>query len=350
MSQPPLVVIDADVLGRRRTGDETYVANLLRELGALAPTDLRLAAVTRRPDLVPAGIEPIELPARSQVVRMAVAMQRRLRKLRPALGHFQYAIPLGFQAPAVVTIHDLSFERDRAMMGLRDRLIFRTVVPRAARRAERVLTVSERTRRDLIEHYGLPEGKIVVTPNGVDPAFGPDAPKEEATPYALCVGALETRKDPVSAVEAIALVPGLRLVLAGPDRGDGRAVRETVARLGLGARVDLLGYVDQKRLAALYRGASCLVFPSHYEGFGLPLLEAMASGTPVVAARTGAVPEVAGDAAVLVEAGSPVALALGIEEALGDRERLVAAGLEHARRFTWAETARRTLDVYRELL
>jgi glycosyltransferase involved in cell wall biosynthesis len=250
----------------------------------------------------------------------------------------------------VVTIHDLSFERERAMMGLRDKLIFRRVVPRAARRAARVLTVSERTRQDLIEHYGLPEDKIVVTPNGVDPAFGPDAPKEEATPYALCVGALETRKDPVSAVEAIALVPGLRLVLAGPDRGDGRAVRETVARLGLGARVDLLGYVDQKRLAALYRGASCLVFPSRYEGFGLPLLEAMASGTPVVAARTGALPEVAGDAAVLVEAGSPVALARGIEEALADRARLVAAGLEHARHFTWADTARRTLDVYRELL
>ena len=163
----PLVVIDADVLGRRRTGDETYVANLLRELGVLAPPDLRLAAVTRRPDLVPTGIEPIELPARSQVLRMAVALPRRLRKLRPALGHFQYAIPFGFQAPAVVTIHDLSFERDRTMMGLRDRLIFRTVVPRAARRAERILTVSERTRHDLIEHYGLREDKIVVTLNGV---------------------------------------------------------------------------------------------------------------------------------------------------------------------------------------
>ena len=127
-------------------------------------------------------------------------------RLGPALGHFQYAIPAGFRAPAVVTIHDLSFERDRAMMGLRDRLIFRTVVPRAAARAAtRVLTVSERTRRDLIEHYGLPEDKIVVTPNGVDPAFGPDGPKAGGSPYALFVGALQPRKDPVSAVEAIAL-------------------------------------------------------------------------------------------------------------------------------------------------
>jgi glycosyltransferase involved in cell wall biosynthesis len=347
----PLVVIDADVLGRRRTGDETYVANLLRELAVLAPSDLRLAAVTRRPELVPGGIEPIELQARSQVLRMAATFPRLLRKLSPALGHFQYAIPAGFRAPAVVTIHDLSFERDRAMMGLRDRLIFRTVVPRAARRAERVLTVSERTRDDLIEQYGLPADKIVVTPNGVDPAFGPEGRKEDGGPYALFVGALQARKDPVSAVEAIALVDGgVRLVFAGPDKGGGHALREAVARLGLEHRVELLGYVEQERLAALYRGAACLIFPSRYEGFGLPVVEAMASGTPVVAARTSALPEVAGEAAVLVEPGSATALAKGIEEALAGRERLAAAGLERARMFSWRTTAERTLAVYRELL
>ncbi|MGI8607283.1 MAG: glycosyltransferase family 4 protein, partial [Gaiellaceae bacterium] len=196
----------------------------------------------------------------------------------------------------------------------------------------------------------LPDGKIVVTPNGVDPAFGPDGPKADGSAYALCVGALESRKDPVAAVEAVALLPALRLVLAGPDRGGGAAVREAVGRLGLGDRVDLLGYVDQERLAALYRGAACLVFPSRYEGFGLPLVEAMACGAPVVAARSGALPEVAGDAAVLVEPGSPAALARGIEEALADRGRLVAAGLERARRFNWRTTAERTLAVYRELL
>ena len=237
------------------------------------------------------------------------------------------------------------------MMGLRDRLIFRTVVPRAARRAARVLTVSERTRRDLIEHYGLPEDKIVVTPNGVDPAFGPEGPKADGSAYALFVGALQPRKDPVSAVEAIALVDGgLRLVFAGPDKGGGQALREAVARLGLEDRVELLGYVEQERLAALYRGAACLVFPSRYEGFGLPVIEAMACGTPVVAARTSALPEVAGDAAVLVEPGSPAALAQGIAEALADRERLVAASLERALSFSWRKSAERTLAVYRELL
>jgi glycosyltransferase involved in cell wall biosynthesis len=346
----PLVVVDADVLGRRRTGDETYIANLLREFAALAPSDLRLAAVTRRTDLVPAGIEALELPARSQVLRMAYSLPRLMRKLSPALGHFQYAIPAGFRPPAVVTIHDLSFERERSMMGLRDSVIFRTVVPRAARRAARVLTGSELSRRDLMEHYGLPEEKVLVMPYGVDPAFGLEGPKADCCPYVLCVGALEPRKDPVSAVEAIALVPKLRLVLAGPDRGGAGAVREAVARLGLGHRVDVVGYVDQERLAALYRGAACLVFPSRYEGFGLPLVEAMACGAPVVATRTGALPEVAGDAAVLVEAENPVALARGIEQAVADRESFANAGLERARRFTWAVTARQTLDAYRELL
>ena len=127
-------------------------------------------------------------------------------------------------------------------------------------------------------------------------------------------------------------------------------MRERAAQLGLNGRLDLRGHVSKAELAAIYRGARCLVFPSRYEGFGLPILEAMASGTPVVTTAAGATTEVAGDAAVIVEAANPVALAGGIERALADRERLVAAGLERARQFTWADTARRTLAVYRELV
>jgi glycosyltransferase involved in cell wall biosynthesis len=348
----PLVVIDADVLGRRRTGDETYTAGLLRELAAAALDDLQLAAITRRPDLVPEGIEPVELPARSQVLRMSAGMPRLLRRLRPVLAHFQHAFPLGLPCPGVVTVHDLSFERDPSVMPARDRLIFRAVVPRAARRAARVLAVSELTKRDLVELYGIPEEKIVVTPNGVDPAFTPEGPRADGDPYALFVGALQPRKDATSAIEALSVLGdgAPRLVLVGPDKG-GRADAERAAeRLGLSERVELRGHVPQEELAALYRGAHCLVFPSRYEGFGLPVLEAMASGTPVVATTAGALPEVAGDAAILVEAGDPVALAGGIERAIADRERLVAAGLERARQFSWAETARRTLEVYRELV
>jgi glycosyltransferase involved in cell wall biosynthesis len=346
----PLVVIDADVLGRQRTGDETYVRNLLGELAGAE--GLRLAAVSRRPDLVPDGIEPIELPARSQVLRMAFAMPRLLRRLRPAVAHFQHSLPLTCPCPAVVTVHDLSFERDPAMMGLRDRLIFRSVVPRSARRAARVLAVSELTKRDLIELYGIPEEKIVVTPNGVDPAFTPEGPSPNGEPYALFVGALQPRKDARVAIEALALLGerAPKLVVVGKDQGGRDEAEQAAAQNGLADRVEFRGHVPQEELAALYRGATCLVFPSRYEGFGLPVVEAMASGTPVVATRAGALPEVAGDAAILVDDRNAVAFAGGIERAIADRERLVAAGLERARRFTWAETARRTLDAYRSLL
>ena len=141
----------------------------------------------------------------------------------------------------------------------------------------------------------------------------------------------------------------LRLVLVGDEKHGGGEVRDAIRRLGLEQRVELAGYVDHEGLASLYRGAACLVFPSRYEGFGLPVLESMASGTPVVASRAGAVPEVAGEAAVLVEPGDAEALAQGIREVLDDRDRFVAAGLARAKQFTWAETARRTLEVYREL-
>jgi alpha-1,3-rhamnosyl/mannosyltransferase len=249
----------------------------------------------------------------------------------------------------VLTVQDLSFERDPSVMSRRDRLIFRTTVPRSARRAARVLAISELTKRDLVDLYRVDPGKVVVTPLAADPAFAPEGPSPDGDPYVLFVGALQPRKEPTTAIEALSLLHDPpRLVLAGPDKG-GRAEAEQAARR-LGVRAELRGHVDQDELAALYRGAACLVFPSRYEGFGLPVLEAMASGTPVVATTAGALPEVAGDAAVLVEPGNAVALAGGIERALADRERLREAGLARAAGYSWAETARRTLAVYRELL
>jgi glycosyltransferase involved in cell wall biosynthesis len=346
----PLVLLDADVLGRRRTGDESYISAMLAELPRLA-TDLRFAAVTRRPELIPDGVEPIELPAHSQPLRMAWSLPRLLRRVRPALTHFQHVIPPACRSRTVVTIHDLSFEHHPGLMGPRDRFFFRTMVPRSVRRADRVLAVSELTKRDLIHQYRADERKIVVTPNGIDPSFTAVGPSADGTPYLLFVGALHRRKDPLAAIEALALIDGdLRLVLAGPDKGQAEEARRVVTRLGLDGRVEFAGHVEKAELAALYRGAQALVLPSRYEGFGLPVVEAMASGTPVVATSAGAIPEVAGDAAILVEPRDPVALAGGIERALADRDRLVGAGLERARRYSWAATARGTLAVYRELL
>jgi len=264
---------------------------------------------------------------------MAWTLPRLLRRRRPALAHFQHSLPLFCPCPAVVTVHDLSFERDPRAMGRWDGFVFRTVVPRSARRAERIFTVSDRTRRDLVELYGIPEQKIVVTPNAVDPAFSPGG---ESNGYLLFVGAIQERKNPLAAVDAASEV-GLPLVVAGPEKEP--ALARELRRRG----ADLRGYVEKPALADLYRGAACLVLPSRFEGFGLPVLEAMACGTPVVATNDPALREVGGEAAVYAEPG---ALADAVRRALAERETRARAGLERARLFSWDETARRAGAAY----
>jgi glycosyltransferase involved in cell wall biosynthesis len=330
----PLVVVDADVLGRRRTGDETYVEQLLRALPEFAD-DLRIAALTRDPALVPDGIEAIHLPARSQELRMALSVPRLLRRLRPALAHFIHALPLACPAPAVVTVQDLSWERDPSVFGVWDRVTFKIFVRRAVRKAQRVLAISERTKRDLIELYGTPPDKVVVTPLAPDPAFRPAG---EHDSFLLFVSAIEPRKQPLAAIDAANAV-GRKLVVVGPAKDEQLAAE--LRRRGAEVR----GYVPKEELVSLYQRAACLVFPSRYEGFGLPVVEAMACGTPVVAAPEPAMQEVAGDAAIFAED-----LAGGIRRALAERDRLSAAGLERAKAFSWRETARVTADVYRSVL
>ena len=330
----PLVVVDADVLGRRRTGDETYVEQLLRALPGVAE-DLRVAAIVRDAALVPDGIEPLVLRARSQELRMAVGVPRLLRRVRPGLAHFVHSLPLHSPAPAVLTVQDLSWERDPSVFGLWDLLTFKIFVRTSVRRARHVFAISERTKRDLVEVYGTAEEKITVTPLAPDPAF---RPAEEHDSFLLFVSAIEPRKQPLDAIDAANAV-GRKLVVVGPPK-DAELAAELRRR---GA--DVRGYVPKEELVRLYQLAACLLFPSRYEGFGLPVVEAMACGTPVVAAPEPALQEVAGDAAVFADD-----LADGVRRALADRARLSAAGLERAKAFSWRETARLTADVYRRIL
>lgn len=249
-----------------------------------------------------------------------------------------YRGPIRSARPLVVTVHDLAVLRHPETFNRWTRTYSPRVVPRVLRAATRVIAVSDFTRRELVELLHVPEDKIRVVPNGVDDGFTKEGPRADGE-YVLAVGTLEPRKNLERLVEATRRSDvELRVVGA---RGWGN-----VEVAGNGVR--WLGEVDDAELARLYRGALCLAYPSLYEGFGIPVLEAMACGAPVVTSRGTAMEEVADGAAVLVDAQDPVAIAAGIARAAAERDTLVARGLERARAFGWRAVAEATVGVYRE--
>jgi glycosyltransferase involved in cell wall biosynthesis len=242
----------------------------------------------------------------------------------------------------VTTIHDLHYKLvPEAHFGIRD-LGMRVLVPAAARRSHRIIAVSETTREDLRKHLHVDPAKIDVIPQGV---LVPAAPDRRPEPMVLCVGAKRPHKNAVAVVEAVAGT-GLRLVVTGYRTSYDELLRERATALGVD--LDLPEWVDN--LDELYARAGVVVVPSLYEGFGLPVLEAMARGVPVVASNRSSLPEVAGDAALLVDPEDHRALRAAIQQALQDGERLGAAGRERARRFTWERTAQLTVESYRRAL
>jgi glycosyltransferase involved in cell wall biosynthesis len=240
--------------------------------------------------------------------------------------------PVRSRVPVVVTVHDLAVLRHPETFNQWTRRYSRFAVPRVARAARRVIAVSEFTRGEIVELLGVPAERIEVIPNAVGPPFVADGPAAEGD-YLLAVGTLEPRKN-LAAAQRAAQRLGVPLKVVGA-RGWGDV------------HVDgWLGRVSDDELAALYRGARCLVYPSLYEGFGIPVLEAMACGTPVVTSAGGATEEVAGRAAVLVEPLDPAAIATGIEEADRRRDELRVQGLERAAQFSWERVAAETRAVY----
>jgi glycosyltransferase involved in cell wall biosynthesis len=234
--------------------------------------------------------------------------------------------------PLVVTVLDLAVLRHPGMFNQWSRRYSRFAVPRVVQAAAAVITISEFTKQEVIELLGTAPGKVHAIPIAVEEPFTPDGPRAEGD-YVLSVGTLEPRKNLARVVEAAQRV-GVELRVVGAEGWGGVKVEGWVGR------------VSDDELAALYRGARCVVYPSLYEGFGLPVLEAMACGAPVVTSRGGATEEVAGGAAVLVDPLDTAAIAAGIEEALARSDELRMKGLERAQAFSWDRVARETLAVY----
>jgi glycosyltransferase involved in cell wall biosynthesis len=238
-------------------------------------------------------------------------------------------------------------------------------MPRFVRAATAVIAVSAHTRRDLVDLYHADPAKIHVIHEGIDPAFAPAPPAEVARvaaayspdrPYLLMVGTLEPRKNHAAALRALARLKAAdfphRLVVAGGKGWLFEPIRAQVEALGLAGDVHFAGYVPATDLPALYSGAACVLAPSLYEGFGFPVLEAMACGAPVVCGDVSSLPEVAGGAALLVAPADDEALANAVRLVL-TQPALAAAlrtrGLMQAASFTWARTAAQTVDVYRQV-
>jgi len=243
--------------------------------------------------------------------------------------------PLRAPVPFTVTLHDLGLVRHPELFPRWHRHSGRVGIARVARAVDRVLAVSEFTKREAVELLGVPEERVTVIGNAVDPLFAPDGPAAEGD-YVLAVGTLEPRKNLRRIAEAASRI-GAELRVVGA-RGWGGV--DTAG---------WLGEVSDKELAALYRGARVVAFPSLYEGFGIPVLEAMASGTPVVTSAGGATEEVAGGAAVLVDPLEVDAIAAGIEEAGARHDELRALGLARAQDYSWRAVADAVETVWREL-
>jgi glycosyltransferase involved in cell wall biosynthesis len=281
----------------------------------------------------------------------------------PAVYHATEHLLPRLATPTVLTVHDLIFERYPEHHTWRNRTFLRVGMRLFTQAATAIIAVSEHTRRDLMALYDLPAAKIHVVYEGVDPAFAPASPDEIARvharysperPYLLMVGTLEPRKNHAAALRALARLKawGLphRLVIAGGSGWLFAPIRQQVAALGLDDDVTFAGYVPAGDLSPLYAGAACVLAPSLYEGFGFPVLEAMACGAPVVGSDISSLPEVAGDAALLVAPQDDAALAAAIHLVLtqpGLAAQLREKGLRRAARFRWATCAAETLEIYR---
>jgi glycosyltransferase involved in cell wall biosynthesis len=369
------IAIDAHSVGTGLAGNETYAANLIEALAEVDGENLYTVYVTR-----PAGVERFggrwpnvrvrkTLP-HTPLLRVPFTLSAELRRRPVDLLHVQYTAPPLAPCPFVATIHDLSFEHLPETFKRRSRMQLRLTVRRTARGAAHVIAPSEFTHRDLIETYGLDPERVTAIPLAASPRFRPVDDEEEIKrvrgrygvggEYVLAVGSIQPRKNLARLVRAYSLLRRERgrsnlpqLVLVGKRAWLYGETLRAIEGEGAGDSVILTGYVPEADLPALYSGALCFVYPSYFEGFGLPPLEAMSCGAAVLTGTRTSLPEVVGDAALTADPFDEAALARALARLIDDdalRAELRARGLRRARLFDWRDTARMTLQVYRRVI
>ena len=371
--EKPLVAINALLASGshsyRSAGIHAYIVHLLRHLPREA-VSLRLTAIAGPGKLLdlPIARQHTNWPTERPLVRIAyeqLRLPRLLRRMGASLLHATAFVgPFLSAVPQVITVHDLSFLRYPRFFRTSRRLYLGRLTGPACRRARAVIAVSRFTAREVVALLGVPEERVHVIYHGVDPRFRP-LPAEvveafrrrKGLPqrYILHLGTLEPRKNLPTLIRAFARLrdPTLHLVLAGGRGWLDNPIFELVASLGLEGRVHFPGYVPDEELPLWYNAASLFASLSHYEGFGMPVVEAEACGVPVVAGNRASLPEAAGDGALLVPPTDEEAVREAMARLLTDaalRERVRQAGLAHSRTFTWERTARETLALYRAVL
>lgn len=370
--------IDGRPLTGPYTGDRTYWRGLISALLPLDP-QIEYFVYTHRP--IPEGTLPFApnlryrvFPSRNERIWSLFHLSRFVSEDNCSLLHVQYSIPFRCPCPVVTTVHDISFQLHPQWFPWKHRTLLQIGVAYAVKHAAKVITVSEASRQDILQHYQCPAHHVVAIAHGIAPLFLQPPPPAQAkewvrkkygiqTPFVLAVGVLQPRKNLETLAAAFGRVypkfeGNLALVLVG-KKGWGvqeHTIRRLVAERGgpsAATATKFTGYVPDEELPYLYAACSVFAYPSFYEGFGLPPLEAMACGAPTVVSLAPPMPEVVNDAALLVPPQEVEQWAKTLESLLLDKtlqENLRKRGHEQARHFSWEKTAQRTLQVYEEAL
>lgn len=368
------IAIDAHSVGSQLAGNETYAVNLIEALAEIDPINSYTLYVTQREAVDRfrgrwPNFEVVRTLPHSPIVRIPITLSAELRRNPVDVLHVQFTAPPLLPCPVVVSIHDLSFEHLPQTFKRRSRMQLRLTVRRSARKAAHILSLSESVRQDIIKTYGIAPERVTAIPLAAPTHFTKICEEKElqrvrntygiANEYILSVGSIQPRKNLKRLVRAYAHLhrerPGVKLpvlVLVGKKAWLYGETLRSIEQSGVADQILLTDYVSETDLPALYSGALCFAYPSYFEGFGLPPLEAMKCGTPVIVGNTTSLPEVVGDAGLLVDPFDEGEIAAALARLIDNpdlREKLSVKGLERAGKFSWHDTAGRTLKIYEQV-